>query len=93
MAYDFYENFVYGHYLEGGIPKEDFTDMIALYLDIRIPQTYLKWKYGGGSPSSIDPNDYEHSLIHHFESLNDVYKEKQSKMINKANQKKTPAIK
>lgn len=73
LAYDFYENYVYEHYLEGGIPKSDFIDLIAYYLDMRIIQSYLKWKHGGNSPSSIDPNEYNHNLIRHFQNEKDVY--------------------
>lgn len=70
LAYSFLDSFssFYAHYLDGSIPKEDLVWDIALYIDKRIPQSYIKWrdKLHDSKPSKVIANRYTTGLIYHF---------------------------
>ena len=69
LASDFYWNFCPSVLFEGMMDRDFLIDEIALYIDKRIPQSYLKYKYElhDTSPSKVNPNDYEHNLIYHYQ--------------------------
>lgn len=68
LAYSFLEWKPYPHYFYGSIPREDLVWDIALYIDKRIPQSYIKWrdKLHDSKPNKVVANRYTTGLIYHF---------------------------
>ncbi|BFH18402.1 hypothetical protein M5X00_05405 [Paenibacillus alvei] len=71
LAYDFY-NGQHPNWLAqiAQVPdREIFIDDVARWIDKQIPKSFLKWKYElhDLKPSQIDPDQFDHGLIYHYQ--------------------------